>query len=70
MWSPGSTTAIKTHRIHIRSEWPILGEQVQQGERHGEGAQEQVRHGQVGNENIPCSQHDLHHGSNSYQGNM
>ena len=48
-----------TYHVHIWSEWPVLGEKVQQGERHGEGAQEQVRQGKVGDEDIPRREHDL-----------
>ena len=35
------------------------GQEVHQCERHGEGTQEKVRDGQVGNEDVPCSQHHL-----------
>ena len=35
------------------------GQEVHQGERHGEGTEEKVRYSEVGNEDVPRSQHDL-----------
>ena len=35
------------------------GKEVHQSQRHGEGAKENVRYSQVGNEDVPRSQHHL-----------
>ena len=35
------------------------GQEIHQGERHGEGTKENVRYSQVGNEDVPRSQHHL-----------
>ncbi len=43
----------------IFSECPELGDKVNKGERHGEGAQEYVRQCQVGDKDVPGCQHYL-----------
>ncbi len=42
------------------TEAPVLGDQIHQGERHCESAQEHVRHSQVGDEDVSGGQHHLH----------
>ena len=44
---------------HIWPKNPELSDDVQHGEGHGEGAEEEVRDGQVGNEDVPGSQEHL-----------
>ena len=44
---------------HIWSQNPVLGDDVQHGEGHGEGAQEEVGDGQVGDEDVSGSQQNL-----------
>ena len=45
--------------FHVLAQGPIIGEYVNEGERHGEGAEEDVGDGQVGNEDVPGGQHCL-----------
>ena len=44
---------------HVLSKSPIVGEDVDKCERHGEGAEEDVGHGQGGDEDVPRGQHHL-----------
>ena len=44
---------------HVLPPGPVLVEEVHQGQRHGEGAEEEVREGQVGDENVARCQHYL-----------
>ena len=41
------------------AERPVVGDQIGQGERHGEGAQEDVGDCKVRNEDVPSSHQDL-----------
>ena len=42
--------------LHPRAQGPVLGEEVQQCERHGECAQQDVREGKVGDKYVPGGQ--------------
>ena len=44
---------------HVLAEGPIVGEDVDEGEGHGEGAEEDVRHRQGCNEYVSRCQHHL-----------
>ena len=44
---------------HVLAEGPIVGEDVNEGEGHGEGAEEDVRHRQGCNEYVSRCQHHL-----------
>ena len=41
------------------SKCPVVGDDVNQSERHGEGTEEDVRDSKVDDESIPCSQKNL-----------
>ena len=43
----------------VRSQTPVLGDEIHQGEGHGKGAEEHVRHGQVGDKHVPRGEHHL-----------
>ena len=45
----------RSNIYHVWSQNPELSDDVQHGEGHGEGAEEEVRDGQVGNEDVPGS---------------
>ena len=56
------TCTMGTNKVcshHIWSQNPVLGDDVQHGEGHGEDAEEEVGDGQVGDEDIPGSQQNL-----------
>ena len=42
--------------LHPRAQGPVLGEEVQQCERHRECAQQDVREGKVGDKYVPGGQ--------------
>ena len=44
---------------HVLSESPIVGEDVDEGERHAERAEQDVGHRQRRDEHVPCCQHHL-----------
>ena len=44
---------------HVLAQGPVLGEDVQEGEGDGEGAQQDVREGHVGDEDVPSCEHFL-----------
>ena len=44
---------------HVLPEGPVLGEDVNEGEGHREGAEEDVRDGHVGDEDVPSGDHFL-----------
>ena len=44
---------------HVLAESPIVGEDVDKGERHTERAEQDVRHRQRRDEHVPCCQHHL-----------
>ena len=43
----------------VRAECPVLGDDVHEGERHGEGAEQKVREGEDGNEGVSCGLENL-----------
>ena len=45
--------------LHVLPQAPVLGQEVHQGEGHGEGAEEDVGDGEVGDEDVPGGEHDL-----------
>ena len=56
---PFVISACLNKTYHAGAESWELGDEVQQGEGHGEGAQQEVGDGQVGDEDIPCGYQDL-----------
>ena len=44
---------------HVLAQGPVLGEDVQEGEGDGEGAQQDVREGHVGDEDVASCEHFL-----------
>ena len=40
------------YQVNVVSSWPVLGEDVQQGEGDGEGAHEEAGDGQVSDEDV------------------
>ena len=44
---------------HFRSPRPVLGQNIHAGERHGEGAEQDVRDGKGGDEHISWGEHHL-----------
>ena len=44
---------------HVLPEGPVLGEDVNEGEGHREGAEEDVRDRHVGDEDVPSGDHFL-----------
>ena len=45
--------------MQCRAQGTYPGQEVYQGERHGEGTEEDVGYRQVGNEDVPRGQHHL-----------
>ena len=50
---------LQTIPNHVLAESPIVGEDVDEGERHAEGAEQDVRHRQRRDEHVPCCEHHL-----------
>ena len=43
----------------ILAKCPVLGDDVYEGERHGEGTEQKVREGEDGNEDVACGEQNL-----------
>jgi hypothetical protein len=56
LWEPGKLFGCT---FLIWSQGPVLGDEVHQGEGHGEGAQEDVRDGEVRDKDVPGGEHHL-----------
>ena len=59
MWKSESIVGEQILPYHLLPHEPVLGQEVCQGQGHGEGAQQEVRYGQVANEDVSGSQHSL-----------
>ena len=49
-----------TEDLHLRSPWPVFGQDINDSEWHGEGTQQDIRDGQGGDEHIPGCEHYLY----------
>ena len=50
---------LQTIPNHVLAESPIVGEDVDEGERHAERAEQDIGHCQRRDEHVPCCQHHL-----------
>ena len=58
-WNLGYFFQLHSIPNHVLSEGPIVGEDVDKGERHTERAEQDVGHRQRRDEHVPCCQHHL-----------
>ena len=58
-WNLGYFFELQNIPNHVLSEGPIVGEDVDEGERHAEGAEQDIGHSQRRDEHVPCCEHHL-----------